>query len=98
MWQRNMFAVRAEIEVGFRILDVNALVSINDGSPDRRSPWYPAGHARAALSTCPRKLVQFWTERGYGRPMSPRLPKKAGRQAVVQQVQQVRGDPWLPSV
>lgn len=34
LWQRNMFAVRAEIEVGFRIKDVNAFVSINDGTAD----------------------------------------------------------------
>lgn len=34
LWQRNMFAIRAEIEVGFRIKDVNAFVSINDGTAD----------------------------------------------------------------
>ncbi len=34
LWQRNMFAVRAEIEVGFRVRDVNAFVSINDGTAD----------------------------------------------------------------
>lgn len=34
LWQRNMFAVRAEIEVGFRVRDVNHFVSINDGSAD----------------------------------------------------------------
>lgn len=34
LWQRNMFAVRAEIEVGFRVRDVNAFVAINDGSAD----------------------------------------------------------------
>ena len=34
LWQRNMFAVRAEIEVGFRVRDVNHFVSINDGTAD----------------------------------------------------------------
>ena len=34
LWQRNMFAVRAEIEVGFRVKDVNAFVSLNDGTAD----------------------------------------------------------------
>jgi HK97 family phage major capsid protein len=34
LWQRNMFAVRAEIEIGFRVRDVNAFVSINDGTAD----------------------------------------------------------------
>jgi len=34
LWQRNMFAVRAEIEVGFRVRDVNAFISINDGTAD----------------------------------------------------------------
>jgi HK97 family phage major capsid protein len=34
LWQRNMFAVRAEIEVGFRVRDINAFVSINDGTAD----------------------------------------------------------------
>ena len=29
LWQRNMFAVRAEIEVGFRVKDLNAFVRIN---------------------------------------------------------------------
>ena len=32
LWQRNMFAVRAEIEVGFRLRDVNHFVAINDGA------------------------------------------------------------------
>lgn len=34
LWQRNMFAVRAEIEVGFRVRNVNHFVSINDGTAD----------------------------------------------------------------
>ncbi len=34
LWQRNMFAVRAEIEVGFRVRDVNHFVSVNDGTAD----------------------------------------------------------------
>ena len=34
LWQRNMFAVRAEIEVGFRVRDVNHFVAINDGTAD----------------------------------------------------------------
>jgi HK97 family phage major capsid protein len=34
LWQRNMFAVLAEIEVGFRLRDVNAFVSLNDGTAD----------------------------------------------------------------
>lgn len=34
LWQRNMFAVRAEIEVGFRVRDVNHFVSINDGTAE----------------------------------------------------------------
>ena len=34
LWQRNMFAVRAEIEVGFRVRDVNHFVSLNDGTAD----------------------------------------------------------------
>lgn len=34
LWQRNMFAVRAEIEVGFRVRDVNHFVRINDGTAD----------------------------------------------------------------
>lgn len=34
LWQSNMFAVRAEIEVGFRVRDVNHFVSINDGVAD----------------------------------------------------------------
>jgi HK97 family phage major capsid protein len=34
LWQRNMFAVRAEVEVGFRFRDVNHFVSINDGTAD----------------------------------------------------------------
>ena len=33
-WSRNMFAVRAEIEVGFRVVDVNRFVRINDGVVD----------------------------------------------------------------
>ena len=31
LWQRNMFAVRAEIEVGFRVRDVNHFVALTDG-------------------------------------------------------------------
>ena len=31
LWQRNMFALRAEIEIGFRVRDVNHFVSINTG-------------------------------------------------------------------
>jgi len=34
LWQRNMFAVRAEIEVGFRVKDINAILSLNDGTAD----------------------------------------------------------------
>lgn len=34
LWQRNMFAVRAEVEIGFRVRDVNHFVSINDGTAD----------------------------------------------------------------
>lgn len=34
LWQRDMFAVRAEIEVGFRVRDVNHFVQINDGVID----------------------------------------------------------------
>lgn len=34
LWQRNMFAVRAEIEVGFRVRDVNRFVRITDGVVD----------------------------------------------------------------
>jgi HK97 family phage major capsid protein len=34
LWQRNMFAVRAEIEIGFRVRDINAFVSLNDGTAD----------------------------------------------------------------
>lgn len=34
LWQRNMFAVRAEIEVGFRVRDVNRFVRISDGVTD----------------------------------------------------------------
>lgn len=34
LWQRNMFAVRAEIEVGFRVRDVNRFVRITDGVTD----------------------------------------------------------------
>jgi HK97 family phage major capsid protein len=34
LWQRNMFAVRAEVEIGFRVRDVNHFVSINDGVAD----------------------------------------------------------------
>lgn len=33
-WSRNMFAVRAEIEVGFRVVDVNRFVRITDGVVD----------------------------------------------------------------
>ena len=31
LWQQNMFAVRAEIEVGFRVSDVDRFVKISDG-------------------------------------------------------------------
>lgn len=31
LWQQNMFAVRAEIEVGFRVSDVDRFVKIDDG-------------------------------------------------------------------
>lgn len=31
LWQQNMFAVRAEIEVGFRVSDVNRFVMLHDG-------------------------------------------------------------------
>lgn len=34
LWQRNMFAVRAEVEVGFRVRDVNHFIKINDGTAD----------------------------------------------------------------
>lgn len=34
LWQQNMFAVRAEIEVGFRVKDVNDFVRITDGAVD----------------------------------------------------------------
>lgn len=34
LWQRNMFAVRAEIEVGFRVRDVNHFVRIQDATVD----------------------------------------------------------------
>jgi HK97 family phage major capsid protein len=34
LWQRNMFAVKAEIEVGFVIRDANAFVRINEGAVD----------------------------------------------------------------
>lgn len=34
LWQRNMFAVRAEIEVGFRARDVNRFIRITDGVVD----------------------------------------------------------------
>lgn len=34
LWQRNLFAIRAEIEVGFRVKDINAFVSLNDGTAD----------------------------------------------------------------
>lgn len=34
LWQRNMFAVRAEIEVGFIVRDANAFVRITDGVVD----------------------------------------------------------------
>lgn len=34
LWQRNMFAVRAEVEVGFRVRDVNHFVRITDGAVD----------------------------------------------------------------
>ena len=34
LWQRNMFAVRAEIEVGFIVRDVNHFVRITDGVVD----------------------------------------------------------------
>ena len=34
LWQRNMFAVRAEIEVGFVARDVNHFVRVTDGVVD----------------------------------------------------------------
>lgn len=34
LWQRNMFAVRAEIEIGFRVKDILAFRSLNDGTAD----------------------------------------------------------------
>lgn len=34
LWQRNMFAVRAEIEIGFRIRNASDFIAINDGSAD----------------------------------------------------------------
>ena len=34
LWQQNMFAVRAEIEVGFRVRDVNHFIKITDGAVD----------------------------------------------------------------
>lgn len=34
LWQSNMFAVRAEVEIGFRVRDVNHFVTINDGTAD----------------------------------------------------------------
>jgi HK97 family phage major capsid protein len=34
LFQRNMFAVRCEIEVGFRLRDPNAFVRLNDGTAD----------------------------------------------------------------
>jgi HK97 family phage major capsid protein len=34
LWQRNMFALRAEIEVGFRVRDTTHFVRLNDGSAD----------------------------------------------------------------
>lgn len=34
LWQQNMFAVRAEVEIGFRVRDVNHFVSINDGTAE----------------------------------------------------------------
>ena len=34
LWQQNMFAVRAEIEVGFRVSDVNRFVKLDDGTAD----------------------------------------------------------------
>lgn len=34
LWQQNMFAVRAEIEVGFRVRDVSHFVRITDGAVD----------------------------------------------------------------
>jgi HK97 family phage major capsid protein len=32
LWQRNMFAVRAEVEVGFRVRDLDHFVQINNGT------------------------------------------------------------------
>ena len=32
LWQQNMFAVRAEIEVGFRVTNVDRFVQLNDGT------------------------------------------------------------------
>jgi HK97 family phage major capsid protein len=34
LWQQNMFAVRAEIEVGFRVSDVDRFVKLHDGIAD----------------------------------------------------------------
>ena len=34
LWQQNMFAVRAEIEVGFRVRDLDHFVRITDGAVD----------------------------------------------------------------
>lgn len=33
LWQQNMFAVRAEIEVGFRVRDINAFARLTDTAP-----------------------------------------------------------------
>lgn len=33
LWQRNMFAVRAEIEVGFRVRDVNKFARLTGATP-----------------------------------------------------------------
>ena len=38
LFQRNMFAVRAEIEVGFRVVDKNRFVKITDGTPADGTP------------------------------------------------------------
>lgn len=32
LWQRNMFAVRAEVEIGFQVRDVNHFVKLTDGT------------------------------------------------------------------
>ncbi|MCV7064995.1 hypothetical protein H7H51_03430 [Mycolicibacterium farcinogenes] len=34
LWQRNMFAVRAEVEVGFAVRDRARFVRLTNGTPD----------------------------------------------------------------